>query len=277
MHYYAAGMRICRLVCFFCLFCFTRAQAQVEGFVDSIERVKEAVIPVACATWPDEDGKISIKQIMGTGFFVNYEGSFITAAHVISDRFKWYKNERPSADCFPVVYIPNPTWIKYQWFQFQNCITDAGVDVAVCKTIQTPFLGKELHARWLRLSTKTVKEGTSVAFTGFPQNILVPITSRANVAAVGEFFSAGRIDIVIDKTNWHGVSGGPLYLSDGTVIGIMRERGEGLWDGLAFARDMTAILRFLSDHHVIVAKDEPDGEATKSKKKNGESGQTTKH
>jgi hypothetical protein len=29
---------------------------------------------------------------MGTGFFVNYEGSFITAAHVISDRFKWYKN-----------------------------------------------------------------------------------------------------------------------------------------------------------------------------------------
>src|ERR1035437_1071915 len=132
-------MWIIRFVVLCSFLSLAKAQAQSDGFVDSIKRVKEAVIPVACATWPDESSSsITIKQIMGTGFFVNYEGSFITAAHVISEHFKWYKNERPSADCFPVVYIPDPTWLHPRWFQFHACITDTSVDIAVCKTKQSP-------------------------------------------------------------------------------------------------------------------------------------------
>jgi hypothetical protein len=252
-------MSIVRFVVFCGFLCLAKAQAQTDAFVDSIKMVKEAVIPVACATWPDKSSDITLKQIMGTGFFVNYEGSFITAAHVITDHFKWFKDERPSADCFPIVYIPNPTWAQVQWFQFRNCITDASIDVAVCNTTQSPFLSPEfpnLHARWLRLSTSPIDDGAPVAFTGFPQNIPVPITSRANVAAIGEVLAAGHIDIVIDKTVWHGISGGPLYTSDGTVIGIMRERGETLWDGLAFARDMPTILRFLREHQITTAEAE---------------------
>jgi hypothetical protein len=261
MHYYVASMWIVRFVILCSLVSLGKAHAQTDGFVDSIKRVKEAVIPVACATWPDDNSQVSVKQIMGTGFFVNFEGTFITAAHVITEHFKWYKNERPSAVCFPVIYIPNPKWPQTRWFQFHSCVTEATIDIAVCKTMQSPFFAENLpnvHARWLRLSTKTVEDGTPVAFTGFPQNILVPITARANVAAIGEFSLAGYVDIVIDKTNWHGTSGGPLYLSDGSVIGIMRQRGEGLWDGLAFARDMSAILNFLSDHHIVVADDKED-------------------
>lgn len=256
MSYYLAHMWIARVFVVMGLSCFVNAQT--DQFAESIKHVKQSIIPVACATWPSEDGTITIKQIYGTGFFVNYEGNFITAAHVINDNFKWYSQERPSADCFPVIYIPNPTWSNARWFQFHQCISDAGIDVAVCKTLQNPLDTRELHARWLHLSSKEIlDDGTPVAFTGFPQNILVPITSRANIAAIDDLFVPRHSDIAVDKTVWHGVSGGPLYLSDGTVIGIIRGTGEGLWSGLAFARGIAEILRFLSEHHVIVAEDLP--------------------
>src|SRR6266498_4169493 len=256
MHYYVTRMWVIGLVFIISASCFLNAQT--DGFPESVKRAKESIVPVACATWPDESHAITIKEIEGTGFFVNYGGNFITAAHVINDHFRWYTKDRPSADCFPVIYLANPTWLKARWFQFHACISDTNIDVAVCKTVEDPVLYPELHVGSLRLSSKTTfDDGTPVAFTGFPQNILVPITSKANIAAVGEFFVLGRIDIVIDKTNWHGISGAPLYLSDGTVIGMMRQRGEGLWDGLAFARDMAAILKFLKEHNITVADDLP--------------------
>jgi trypsin-like peptidase len=255
VHYHAAAMRV---VCIFVgIILPTLLSAQTDAFTDSVEQVKRSIVPVACATWPDADS-VTVKQIMGTGFFVNYEGYFITAAHVIKDGFKWYSNNRPSADCFPVVYIPNPAWPNVRWFEFGTCISDDAIDVAVCKTINSPFGIAGLHARRLRLSNKPVPpDGTEIAFTGFPQNIFVPITSRGHVAAVGPFFEAGRIDIVIDKTNWHGVSGGPLYLADGTVIGMMRRRGDGLWTGMGFARDASTIREFLTAHQIRIAEELP--------------------
>jgi hypothetical protein len=90
------------------------------------------------------------------------------------------------------------------------------------------------------------------------------IAARANIAATGPFFDIGQVDILIDKTTWHGVSGGPLYLADGTVIGIIRKTGEGLWAGMGFARQASTILKFLSDQHIPVWKPE---ENEKKKKK----------
>lgn len=241
--------------------------AQPDPFIQTIEKVKLSIVPVACGVWPDEKNYIGTKTIEGTGFFVNYEGNFITAAHVINDRFKWNKRGGPIGDCFPIIYTPNPTWQFAQWFQFESCIVDDAIDIAVCKTKVNPFSISGLHLERLHLISSVPKDGTPVAFTGFPELILVPVTSRANVASTGEFFTAGQMDIMIDKTTWHGVSGGPLYLADGTVVGIIRKMGDGLWSGMAFARQTSAILKFLSDNKILYWQEQPEQPKTKPKSK----------
>jgi len=223
---------------------------QQDPFIQTIEKVKLSIVPVACGTWPNSKDEVSINEIEGTGFFINYEGDFVAAAHVIKDHFKWNKLGQPDPNCYPVIYVPAPTWESRRWFQFQLCTLDEIIDVAVCKMRVNPFAVPGLRLSRLHLVSTVPVDGTSVAFTGFPQLILVPITSRANVASAGIFLKPGQLDIVIDKTTWHGVSGGPLYLADGTVIGIIYQTGQNLWSGMAFARQTSAVLKFLSDHKI---------------------------
>jgi Trypsin-like peptidase domain len=125
------------------------------------------------------------------------------------------------------------------------------IDAAVCKTQENPFGMEGLHLSRLDFSTKEPIDGTAIGFTGFPQYITVPVTSRGHVASIGEFVENRRY-ILIDKTTWHGVSGGPLYLCDGTVIGIMAKVGENLWSGMGFAIPSTLILKFLRDKNIPV-------------------------
>lgn len=246
------SMRKAVFLCFFLVFALRCSlSAQPEPFIETIDRVKLSIVPVACSTWPDKDQTVAIQEIKGTGFFVNYEGYFITAGHVINDWFKWNKHGVPINECFPVIYVPNPTWQAIKWFQFGSCIVDDALDIAVCKTILNPFGVSGLRLQRLSLVATLPKDGTPVAFTGFPQLILVPVTSRANVASSGAFFKADQLDIMIDKTTWHGVSGGPLYLGNGAVIGIVLRAGEGLWTGMAWARQSASVLKFLGDNKVL--------------------------
>jgi Trypsin-like peptidase domain len=240
--------------------------AQIDSFPETIEKVKLSIFPVACGSYPDKDNQMSVKEIMGTGFFVDYDGDFITAAHVISEHFKWNKRNEPTSDCFPVIYVPNPTWQVSRWFQFGSCTVNDAIDIAVCKTRLNPFGESGLHINRLHLGSTVPKDGTAVAFTGFPQFILVPITSRANVASSGDFFTPGQMDVVIDKTTWHGVSGGPLYLADGTVIGIVIKTGEGLWSGMGFARQTSSFLKFLSEKKIPIWQEEQKPSTKKEKK-----------
>ena len=183
--------------------------------------------------------------------FVSFEGHFITAAHVLKDHFKWSKKTgEPEGDCFPIVYVPSPTWETPRWFKFKNCMVDETIDVAVCKTQDNPFGITGLHVSRLDLIPKEPPDGTAVAFTGFPQYITVPVTSRGHTASIGAFFGKDRRLILVDKTTWHGVSGGPLYLTDGSVIGIISKLGENLWEGMAFATPAAPIIKFLSDKKI---------------------------
>lgn len=191
---------------------------------------------------------MTIKEIKGTGFFVNFEGHFVTAGHVIKASFKWNKRGEADLDCFPVIYVPNPSWPSIRWFKFEPCIVDETVDIAVCKTTLNPFSESSLRLGRLHLVPDVPPDGTPVAFTGFPQFIAIPVTSRGNVASTGQF--ANTPEIVIDKTTWHGVSGGPLYLANGAVIGMMTKMGESVWAGMAFAKPTSLILKFLREKHI---------------------------
>jgi hypothetical protein len=229
---------------------------QADAFIETISHAKQSIIPVACAA-PDAEESVTIKEIKGTGFFVNYEGNFITAGHVIKDNFKWNKRGvEADMDCVPVIYVPKPSWQHVGWFKFGPCTVDETIDIAVCKTIYNPFSDSSLHLGRLHLFPATPADGTAVAVTGFPQLTALPVTSRGNVAGTGEFF-ANTTEIVIDKTTWHGVSGGPIYLANGAVIGMMTHIGENLWAGMAFGKPTSMILKFLSEKNIPVWHDEP--------------------
>jgi S1-C subfamily serine protease len=231
------------------LFCHGFLVGQADPFIETISHVKQSIVPIACATQPDAQGVVTVKKIKGTAFFVNDEGSFVTAAHVISKL--WDERGQPVAGCFPVIYVPNPSWPSIKWFQFGSMVMDETTDIAVCKTTKNPFADSALHLGTLHLVPDIPADGTSVAFTGFPQ-VVIPVTSRGNIAL------AGLLDkVVVDKTSWLGVTGGPLYVANGAVIGMMIERGAGDLDGMAFAKPASLILKFLSDHNIPIGHDKP--------------------
>jgi S1-C subfamily serine protease len=217
--------------------------------VETIERIKSAAIPIVCGI-PTKEDMFQVFHVFGSGFFVNDEGYFVTAGHVV----KGYDAAMaPGGKCFPAVYLLVGGWktIKAQthWFRFDSCIIDDDVDIAVCKTTVSPFLAANVKAQ-LRFvtfgSALNLRDGTPLAFTGFPLQVLRPMTSKGNLATILE---ADR-RIVIDKDAWKGASGSPVYLSDGRVAGILIQKGIGEGEGLAFARAAEVITQFLTKNKI---------------------------
>ena len=230
--------------------------AQSDPFIATIEHAKLSIIPVACGSFPDDPGGVTVKMIWGTGFFVNFQGDFVTAGHVIKEHFKWNAKGNPDPSCFPIVYLPNPGWPSIQWFKFERCITDEAVDIAVCSTTSNPFGMPKLHPLRLHLLVTNPPDGTLIAFTGFPLEVAIPVTSRGNVASIG-VFAGGQPEIMVNGTTWGGISGGPLYLVDGSVIGVMLRMGLREANGMAFARPTSSVLDFLRKNKIVIWQEEP--------------------
>ncbi len=217
--------------------------------VETIEIAKRAIVPLVCLP---VNAKVLPEnpEIFGTSFFVNNEGYFVTAAHVVKDFEKRLSTDQP---CDSVIYVPLSGWDKplkeVRWFRFMSCLTNTGVDFAVCKPIDNPFRDQEVKGLFSTVTFKNFvgnKDGTQVAFTGFPLSFLRPVTSKGNIASYVE----ARQEFVIDKTAWPGASGSPVYLSDGSVIGIVRETGGGVGAGLTYARPAEWITAFLTANKI---------------------------
>lgn len=217
--------------------------------VKTIEVAKRTVVPLVClpmntTTLPESP------EILGTGFFINDEGYFITVAHVVKDFEKRLSTSQP---CFSVVYVPLDGWDKplkkARYFKFNSCLTNTEVDFAVCKLIDNPFRDQEVKGLFgfatLERFTNT-KDGTAIAFTGFPLHSLRPVTSKGSIAS----FVEAKQEFVIDKTAWPGASGSPVYIANGNVIGIMRETGSGIGAGLAYARPIEMFTGFLTANKI---------------------------
>ena len=127
------------------------------------------------------------------------------------------------------------------------------MDIAVCKTIDNPFLMKTLsnHIRPAPISASAeIVDGTPVAFTGFPLEFLFPVTSKGNVGGYAPFSDR----LVIDKSAWPGASGSPVYDANGNVIGMITEAGINYGSGLAYALPSSSILRFLNYNKIQIEK-----------------------
>jgi hypothetical protein len=122
-----------------------------------------------------------------------------------------------------------------------------GFDIAICKIVRgiRPVLGREPNP--VTLDTELKDDGTPIAFTGFPLSYAVPITSRGFTSGYSDTRDEkGPRDLIIDKSAWPGVSGSPIFLENGAVVGILVRRGIDNGSGLAMGRPASFIAKVLS-------------------------------
>ncbi len=215
--------------------------------IETVEGVKLTTVPIVCGA--PENNTFKVTNVMGSAFFVNDEGYFLTAGHVFDD---WNKIDKSKGDCFPAVYIPKKGWhdlTNIQWFRFGKCFKSKDVDIAVCKSNVNPFTIEDIRGQIKIATSETysiIADGTPVAFTGFPLESARPITSIGNIAS---YIKSDNL-IIIDKNAWPGASGSPVYLSNGKVIGILIKRGINEGSGLAYAITAESAFKFLSKHNI---------------------------
>src|SRR6266403_2459999 len=226
--------------------------------VKTIETIQMSVGPVVCLV-TNAKGEMESKQVMGTGFFINRQGDFLTAGHVITQG--WYQISTKKNPCIPVIYVSRIPWgdratdRPIQWFRFRlkNCRYNKEGDLASCRTDLNPFANEELKANIqpVAFSEEPMPpDGTPLAFTGFPLGYLIPITSKGNLAT----YTAVDKRLIIDKPAWPGASGSPVYIEGGKVIGLIVRRGTNEGAGLAYARPTSVILDFLRTNKIPIEK-----------------------
>lgn len=223
--------------------------------VKTIKTVKQGVVPVVCG-FLNEKNELQIVKIIASGFFINNQGGFLTARHVLSELRKVSTKERP---CFPAIYIPIGGWEKgkhelgTRWFKFTSCLIKNKLDIASCSLINNPFQDAAVsrHIVFLRFENSfSYKDGTPIAFTGFPLYSTIPVTSKGIIAS----YRAVAKEMVVDKNAWPGASGSPVYIANGRVIGMIIKRGIGAGIGLAYARPGDLIIKFLREEKITMGK-----------------------
>lgn len=237
---------------FHTILCVSWALGQDEPVpVKTIERTKATTIPIAYGVLTNEGG-FQKKGIAGSAFFINDEGYFITATHVLDgsygDTTQAIKEEYILAVYIIISRLQNGI-MNAHWFKFNDCIKNTDADIAVCRPDTNPFTVEEVKRRIGFATFKkspNIKDGMPVAFTGFPLDSLRPITAKGNIASYDEIKGA----IIIDNSAWPGVSGSPVYLFDGKVIGIVLRGGINEASGLAVARYSESITKFLAENKI---------------------------
>ena len=196
--------------------------------------VEHSVVAVVCST----AGPQSATRIHGTAFFINAEGRFLTAAHVVNG----LHNGDPRCGS-PAVYWPGaegeadqPEFYTFK-FALNECRVDAQMDLAVCKTIENVAQHPKLATKPLGLPIdgRIEPNGTPVAFTGFTLDSLAPLTARSQLVGYQ------ALNLLLDKAPWPGASGAPAYNIEGRVIGLLVQR----MSDIAIARSGPAIKEFL--------------------------------
>jgi Trypsin-like peptidase domain len=130
-----------------------------------------------------------------------------------------------------------------RWYAFDSnrCVLNKAQDLALCVTRNSPSADLQRTIGTASFDNTTHPDGTAVAFTGFPLNAIQPMTARGHVAMY-----SSRDELIVDQSAWPGVSGCPVYLVDGRVVGMVIQRGTGDGTGRAIVRTSVAIQQFIT-------------------------------
>ena len=203
----------------------------------------------------DANQKLEFIYIIGSGFFINRDGYVLTAAHVIVA----LTNFGAEHQCSGGIYIPLTSWkdsnTTLKPIEIGECISNADIDVAVCKAKSNPFLDIDVKNNIYALrfaSVAVYDDGSAVAFTGFPLEMVAPVTSKGYIAS----YLTPKKELVIDKNTWPGASGSPVYDERGIVLGMIIKRGLDEGTGLAYARPADSIIEFLREKKITAQQED---------------------
>ena len=222
------------------------AQAK-DPFVDAIAHMKSSVAPVVCRA-RDLSGKPinGVQSVVGTAMFISSSGRFVTAAHVIADTH--------APNCTPAIYLPTEGWeqtapaLAIRLYNFTRCpILHGALDLAVCETDDdlTRDIDKGIRIAPVVFNDTKQAVGTLVAFLGFPLQETTPVAVRGSIAAYWVVDKTVDGELVIDKSSWQGMSGGPVFVENGTVIGIVTKAGTKTREGMTLTRPSWFLQRLL--------------------------------
>lgn len=217
---------------------------QADEFISTIEKIKTGIAPVSCAH-ASAPSKFDVR-VHGTAFFIDTHGAFLTAGHVIKSIVETKDGCETPTVLVRVHGTASESLDLYGLkFVASECRVDQTIDVARCKTLADPNIDEKIVTKptALTIATDVQPDGRSVAFTGFPIND----TARANIAGYQLIGGTPKQPLqaqmlVLDKSAWPGSSGGPLYGSDGRVMGMLLQTA----NGLAFATPGARLREFVS-------------------------------
>lgn len=222
--------------------------------IDAVEYVQRGVVPIICAQAGDNNN-ITSAQIVGSGFFINRTGYFLTASHVLLELDAAIKQSH----CIGAIYVPKTSWkdrtvhTQLKFFTFTDCRYKADIDVGACVPSANPFDDPEVKDRIQTLALGNLSnhpDGSPVAFTGFPLGIVFPVTSKGEIAA----FIPDENLLLIDKSAWPGASGSPVYDPQGKVLGLLFKRGTNESEGIAAAVPVESVATFLRENNIPVER-----------------------
>jgi hypothetical protein len=229
----------------------TVAGAADDVGTDAVRMVTTSVAPVECLL---PASHAAIRGVSGTAFFVNAQGYFVTARHVLAGMVAL------GSSCTAVVLIPHDGWNdetspgtrEVSPFDATTCVTDDRLDLAACRDSDDVILGAFARGFFhpVTFRTSALPDGTAVAFTGFPQGYAWPLTAEGWLSTSTPVDSLPAL--TIDGQSWHGMSGAPVYLGSGEVAGVMLAAETDDQAGLSVARPASVVVEFLRAHAIEV-------------------------
>lgn len=164
-------------------------------------------------------------QLIGTGFFIAKNGIFLTAKHVLRDVLD-DKNKQTQ----PIVVFLFPSQGVYQVRRILKGFLNVPGDMAAGVIENTSLSGELLYNPFYTLSYKKMEPGDKVVTCAYPETIHAgpDITFRIKFYSgeIQEYLPQGR-DKMLPNSCYHttinilgGASGGPVFNSEGRVIGI---------------------------------------------------------
>lgn len=193
----------------------TKQQSAYQALRLEVERLKRsqrALINGINEAKENPEDAVVERGFIGTGMALNSEGYILTSSHVI----KGARN----------IYISNG---KYEQLKVEEVYNDPKLDVAVLKVVEEDF--KSFGDLPYSLKPNSSDPGERVFTLGYPREDVV--YNEGSVSSVTGFegdTAAYQVAIPVNPGN----SGGPLFDSQGNLVGVISGRNIGA-EGASFA------------------------------------------
>jgi S1-C subfamily serine protease len=177
-------------------------------------RMRDGVVHVGQFT-QDADGEIG--QLLGSGFFVDHEGTVVTAKHLLKNA---------EEESLYIKYIPIQNRNKFHILRVKIIYQHESKDLAFLKAINCPSQMRPLSLI-KKLDSLASLGGEIVLIGGFPrlgsETVDYPIVRRAIISST-EFTDAQEDTplLLLDLEGAPGFSGSPVALErSGKVVGVV--------------------------------------------------------